>query len=90
MYRYMYLYECSSCLNGYIRILAVNGIHRCIDLYISIYLYIYMRSPKNLGRRYIVGVDVLDLTHINFRKVGIYIYIYCDCESLQLLPTWSG
>ena len=42
MYRYMYLYECSSCLNGYIRILAVNGIHRCIDLYISIYLYIYI------------------------------------------------
>ena len=44
MYRYMYLYECSSCLNGYIRILAVNGIYRCIDLYID--MYIYMRLPK--------------------------------------------
>ena len=36
-----------------------------------------MRSPKNLGRRYIVGVDVLDLTHINFRKVG-FDYTYID------------
>ena len=77
VYICIYIYECSSCLNGYIRILAVNGIHRCIDLYISIYLYIYMRSPKNLGRRYIVGVDVLDLTHINFRKVG-FDYTYID------------
>ena len=35
----------------------------------------------------VVGVDVLDLSHINLRKVG---FDYCDCESLELLPSWSA
>ena len=60
-----------------------------VEIYMSLYrhVYIYMRLPKDLGPQYIVGVDLLDLTHINLRKVG---FDYCDCESLQLLPTWSG
>ena len=53
-----------------------------ICLYIYTYIYLYRdvcihASPKNFGRRYIVGVDVLDLTHINFRKVG-FDYTYID------------
>ena len=35
----------------------------------------------------VVGVDVLDLTHINFRKVG---FDCCDYESMELLPSWSA
>ena len=34
-------------------------------------MYVYMRLPKIWAHGiYIVGVEVLDLTHINFRKVG--------------------
>ena len=72
----IYTYECS--LNGYIRILAINGIYRCIYIYICV-------SNKLVPT--VVGVDVLDLTHINLRKVG---FDYCDCESLELLPSWSA
>ena len=50
-------------------------------------MYVYMRLPKIWAHgiyRYIVGVEVLDLTHINFRKVGFqYKYIVtvkaCNC-----------
>ena len=58
-----------------------------IYTYISIGMYVYMRLPKIWAHgiyRYIVGVEVLDLTHINFRKVGFqYKFIVtvkaCNC-----------
>ena len=62
---------------GFLQLMAYIGVY-IISTYICV-------SNKLVPT--VVGVDELDLTHINLRKVG---FDYCDCESLELLPSWSA
>ena len=65
----------STAIYGFLQLMA----------YIGVYILYICVSNKLVPT--VVGVDVLDLTHINLRKVG---FDYCDCESLELLPSWSA
>ena len=65
----------STAIYGFLQLMA----------YIGVYILYICVSNKLVPT--VVGVDVLYLTHINLRKVG---FDYCDCESLELLPSWSA